>query len=166
MNDTAAAPRSIQWFRLIASLVITQLAGVLGGVFTASSVHSWYPTLEKPWFTPPDAVFPVVWTALYLLMGVALYLVWREGPGRPRVRAGLVAFALQLALNVLWSFCFFGLRSPLLGLADILLLLLALFWTFLAFARVSRPAAALLSPYLLWVCFAALLNAAIWWANG
>ena len=166
MNDNTPATHPIQWFRLISAIIICQLAGVIGAILTNSSVGSWYPTLEQPSFTPPDAVFPVVWTTLYLLMGVALYLVWRRGPERRRVRAGLFAFGIQLTLNVLWSFCFFGLRSPLLGLVDILLLLLAILWTLLAFARVSRTAARLMIPYLVWVAFAFLLNASIWWKNG
>jgi tryptophan-rich sensory protein len=132
-------------------------AAALGALFTTAAVREWYPTLRKPSFTPPDAVFGPVWTLLYALMAVAAWLVWR-GPH------GLVALPLywvQLALNVLWSALFFGRRAPRAGLWCVLLLWAAIAATIAAFARHSHLAAALMLPYLLWVSYAGALNAAI-----
>ena len=129
------------------------------------SVTTWYPTLKKPSFTPPSWVFGPVWTTLYLLMGVSLYLIRTRGTaaGAPGVAGKL--FMLQLLLNALWSFIFFGLRSPGWALVEIVGLWAALMLTIRAVARVSRPAAVLLVPYLLWTSFALVLNAAIWRLN-
>jgi tryptophan-rich sensory protein len=129
----------------------------------AGSDTSW---IDKPWFFPPDVAFPVVWTLLFTLLGVALFLVWRQGPARREVRLALAAFAVQMALNVAWTPAFFGLRAPGLGLVVILALWVAIVGTILLFDRVDRRAAALLVPYLAWVSFAAVLNAEIWRASG
>lgn len=118
--------------------------------------------IDQPWFFPPGIVFPVVWTTLFTLMGVALFLVWREGTERPEVRAALVAFAVQFALNLAWTPVFFGLRRPDLGLVVIVLLFVAVAATVFAFDRVDRRAALLLLPYLVWVAFAGVLNYAIY----
>lgn len=140
------------------------LVGWASGLVTETSVADWYPTLGKPLWTPPNLAFPIAWTILYILMGVAAALTWSAaGPGR-RAQP-MTAFFVQLALNVLWTLLFFGLRNPLLGLIDILLLLAAILWTMLAFRRVSRLAALLLLPYLLWVAFATTLNFEIWRLN-
>ena len=151
--------------RLLISLVAPLLVGGLSGLATARSVTTWYPALRKPPFNPPSWVFGPVWTALYLLMGIALYLVWREGWQRPEVRAAMVLFAVQLALNGVWSLLFFGMRSPALALADVVLLWVAIVATTVAFWRVGTTAGALLLPYLAWVTFAAVLNASLWWLN-
>ena len=139
------------------------LAAALGSAFTAASVGSWYPGLAKPPWTPPAGVFGPVWTALYSLMAVAGWLVWRRG-GEARWGA-LRWFAAQLALNVGWSAIFFGLRLPGPAFAEILVLWLAIAATLVASWRVSRTAGLLLVPYLLWVGFAAALNLAIWRLN-
>jgi tryptophan-rich sensory protein len=137
-------------------------AGV-GGLFTGRSVSTWYRTLSRPDWTPPDRLFGPVWTVLYLSMAVAAWMVWRRGT--PAVTAAMAAFAVQLALNVAWSALFFGLRSPAAGLADIVLLWLAIAATIALFLRVSIPAGLIMLPYLAWVTFAAALNFAIWRMN-
>jgi tryptophan-rich sensory protein len=139
-------------------------AAAISGVTTAAAVADWYPTLSKPSWNPPSWVFGPVWSALYLAMAVAAWLVWLRRKD-VEVRFALGFFAVQLLLNALWSPLFFGLRSPGLGFADIVLLWLALVPTTAAFFRVSRPAGWLFVPYLLWTTFAAALNFAIWRLN-
>jgi len=135
-----------------------------GAVFTSSSVSTWYPTLRKPSWNPPAWIFAPVWTALYLMMAIAAWIVWaRRGFGRGAGALGL--FALQLALNALWSPMFFGLRNPLAGLLDIVPLDAAILATLVCFWRISPVAGALLVPYWLWVNFAAALNFVIWRMN-
>ena len=159
--------RAIRALKLIAALLICQLAGFIGSIFTRTSVQTWYVFLRKPAFTPPDRVFAPVWTALFLMMGAAAFLVWDQAgtAGREKVDRALGAFACQLALNVSWSLVFFGLRSPGGAFAVILILWAAIFWTMARFRQISRPAALLLLPYLLWVSFASVLNAAIFLLN-
>ena len=135
-----------------------------GGAATATSVGTWYAGLAKPAFNPPDWVFGPVWTCLYVTMAVAAWLVWRE-QGFSAGRIPLVLFAVQLALNAVWSGLFFGLRAPGLAFADIVLLWIAILATLIAFGRVSTWAAALLVPYLAWVSFAAALNWTLWRMN-
>lgn len=142
------------------------LVGAVGGLFTQSSVDTWYQELERPSFTPPGWLFGPVWTGLYVLMGVAAYIVWRNGWALATVRVALLWFLAQLVFNGLWSPVFFGLRSPVGGLVVIVPLLLAIVATVRAFWRVSPLAAGLLVPYLLWTAFAAVLNAAIAVLNG
>ncbi len=151
--------------RLVAAIAIPQAVGLTAAVATAAGVSDWYPGLVKPWFTPPSGVFGPAWTLLYLLMGIALWLVWREAGTDDRARPALLAFAVQLALNALWSVLFFGLRSPGLAFAEILVLWGAITLTIVFFRRVSPLAAALLVPYWLWVGFATLLNGSIWILN-
>ena len=151
--------------KLIAAVLLCQGAGLLGTLFTAVGLKSWYGTLQKPSFNPPGWVFGPVWTLLFLLMGVALYLVWNRTPlGKNETRA-MTWFFVQLALNVLWSFCFFALKSPLLGFIEILFLLAAILTTIIAFWKVSRTAGVLLLPYAAWVCFATFLTFSIWRLN-
>jgi len=149
----------------LVAIVLCEAVGLLAGWATQTSVTTWYPTLAKPGFTPPDWVFAPAWTLLYALMGLAAFLVWRRGPQRRRVRTALVAFGGQLALNAGWSFAFFGARSPSLGLVVILGLWAALAWTMARFFRVRPAAGWLLVPYLAWVTYALALNAAIWHLN-
>ncbi|MDE2038021.1 MAG: tryptophan-rich sensory protein [Patescibacteria group bacterium] len=152
-------------FKLIAAVAVSGLAGAVGSLFTAPAIPTWYAALAKPSFAPPNWLFGPVWTVLYLLMGVAAFLVWKKGWNGAGVRRALGAFLLQLALNALWSAAFFGLRSPLWGLADIAALWLAIVATMVLFYKVSKPAAWLLLPYLLWVSFAACLNYSLWTLN-
>jgi translocator protein len=154
-----------QIVRLVVCLVASLLAGAIGGLFTSRAIPTWYATLTKPSFTPPGWLFGPVWTALYLMMGVAAFLVWRSAPGATPVRVALVLFVVQLVLNALWSVAFFGLHSPGGGMVVIALLWLAIAATLLTFSRVSTPAALLLAPYLAWVSFAAVLNWALYRLN-
>ena len=149
---------------LIASTGTCLLVGVSGALVTATSVRDWYPYIEKPSWTPPDAAFGPVWTVLYLLMGVSAWLIWRDSVGRAR-RMALLIFVTQLGLNGIWSFLFFGLRRPGWAALEIVLLWSAIVATMLAFARIRRLAAGLLLPYLLWVSYAAALTFAIWNLN-
>ena len=144
---------------LILSVFVCLGVGALGSAFTASSVAGWYPTLAKPWFTPPSWIFGPVWTVLYVMMGVAAFLVWRRHDVGRAVALG--AFAVQLALNALWSPAFFGLRSVTAGMVVIALLLPAIAVTAALFFRRSKLAGLLMLPYLAWTSFAALLNAAL-----
>jgi tryptophan-rich sensory protein len=162
MASTAA---SREWPWLVAWLALSLLAGVVGGLATASSVGDWYPTLDRPPWTPPNGVFGPVWTLLYLAMGTAAWLVWRRREAE-RVSGALWLFAGQLVLNAAWSLIFFGLRSPGAAAVEVALLVLAVAATLLAFRRISRTAGWLLAPYLAWVCFAAALNLSIWLRNG
>ena len=150
---------------LVAFVAIVLIAGWIGSLATAPNIPTWYAGLAKPAFNPPNAVFPVVWTILYVMMAVAAWLVWRAPAGESR-RLALAAWFVQLALNVLWSFAFFGAQSPLAGLIVIVVLLAAIVVTILAFRRVSGWAALLLAPYLAWVAFATVLNASILSLNG
>lgn len=143
--------------------MVCQLAGVVGAVFTVSQVQIWYPTLIKPPLNPPAWLFGPVWAGLYLLMGIALYLVW-ESHSKDKSRA-LWLFAVQLALNAIWSPVFFGAHSIGSALAIIVLMWSAIVMTILIFKKISKPAAALLVPYILWVSFATYLNFALWWLN-
>ena len=136
----------------------------LGGAVTSLSVGGWYQGLTKPPFNPPDQVFAPVWTALYLMMAVAAWRVWRHRESRGRGR-GLVLFALQLALNLLWSCLFFGLMAVGAALVEIVVLWVAIVATAAAFGHIDRAAGWLMVPYAAWVLFAAVLNAAIWWLN-
>jgi benzodiazapine receptor len=145
---------------VIAILVCFAAAGI-GGLFTARSVPTWYQTIEKPSWTPPSGVFGPVWTVLYLMMGIAAWLVWRKD-GFSGAGPALGVFGVQLALNALWSVLFFGMRNPGAGFAEIILLWVAIVATVALFWRVSALAGALLLPYLAWVTFAAALNGAIW----
>lgn len=156
---------SLQALGLLLWVALCLAAGGLGGLVTTPAIPTWYAQLEKPAWTPPGWLFGPAWTTLYLLMAVAAWLVWRRG-GFAGQRRPLTLFLVQLALNAAWSFLFFGLRNPGLGLAEIVVLWAMIVATLLAFRRVSTAAALLLVPYLLWVTFATALNFEIWRLNG
>lgn len=153
-------------FKLIIAIVVSELAGIIGSVFTAPAISTWYATLVKPELSPPNWLFAPVWTTLFLLMGIAAWLIWRIGLERHDVRLALGIFILQLILNTLWSFIFFGQQNLGLALAEIIVLWLAIVATILAFYKLSRPAAYLLIPYILWVSFAGYLTYSFWALNG
>jgi len=156
MRPAAPRPRSLLILTLFIGAAFT--AGAIGSWATFEHVRTWYPTLAKPAWNPPSWVFGPVWTVLYVLMGTAAWRAWRTGPAaRPLV----VAYFVQLGCNALWSVLFFGLKQPAWALADIVVLGLLLAWMQRGLARVDRVAAWLWLPYLLWVGFAAALNAAI-----
>lgn len=151
--------------KFIIAVVVCELAGIIGSVFTAPSVVGWYAGIVKPALNPPAWIFAPVWTTLFALMGVSAFLIWKKGLKRQDVRIALGIFLAQLVLNTLWSIIFFGLRSPGGALIEIAFLWLAIAATIIAFARVSKPAAWILAPYILWVSFAAYLNYSIWILN-
>ena len=157
---TAARPLPAQILALVVALAICFGAAYLGQLATTPNIDTWYAGLAKPSFNPPNAIFPVVWTVLYAMMAVALWLVWRTPPSAARA-VGIAAFVVQLVLNVAWSWAFFGAHSPLLGLVVIVALIAAIVWTVLSFRRTSGLAAILMLPYLVWVSFATVLNASI-----
>ncbi len=152
----------LNYFKLITSIIICKLAGILGSIFTISSVSSWYITLNKPFFNPPSWVFGPVWALLYLLMGISLYIVWNN---KKRTNKAITIFGIQLILNLLWSILFFGIQSPLLAFIEIMFLWFAILLSIIYFYRISRTAAYLLVPYILWVSFAAILNFSIYILN-
>lgn len=147
--------------KLIISVITCELVGLLGTPFTVSAIPTWYATLNKPFFAPPNWLFGPVWTVLYFMMGIAFYLIWKQGWKKKKVRTAGKYFAAQLALNFIWSPIFFGLRAPLLGLFVIVAMWAAIVLTMKKFYPLLRLAFYLLVPYLLWVSFATLLNAAI-----
>ena len=162
MTTTSTSPFSArtQAIGLAISLAITFFAAWLGNVATMSSLNDWYPTVAKPVWTPPDWVFGPVWSALYLMMACAAWLVWRPGGWRA-AQWPLTLYTLQLALNVLWSVLFFGMQQPTWAAIEIIALWLAIAATLDAFWRRSTVAGLLMTPYLAWVTFAAALNFAI-----
>jgi tryptophan-rich sensory protein len=166
-HDTRHLPRSpfSNAIKLIIAVAVSELAGIIGAVFTTPSVSGWYAGLNRPDLAPPGWVFGPVWTTLFALMGTAAFLVWRKGFGHKGVKVALGIFAGQLVLNTLWSIIFFGLRSPGGACIVIFFLWLAILATIISFARYSKPAAWLLVPYILWVSFAAYLNYAFWSLN-
>jgi len=151
--------------KLIISILICQLAGVIGSIVTVPAVDSWYIDLKKPFFTPPSWVFAPVWTILYLLMGIALYLIWSKVTANREFKEAIKMFSVQLVLNVSWSVVFFGSKSPLLGMLVIIVLWVAIALTIKKFNKISKLAGSLLIPYILWVSYAILLNLSIWWLN-
>lgn len=157
--------KKVDWIALFGFIVISQAAGVAGSIFTAPAIPGWYAALAKPELVPPSWVFAPVWTTLFIFMGIAAFIVWRAGFRKRQVRVALGVFFVQLLLNMLWSILFFGLQSPALALTEILVLWVAILTTIVVFAKLSRTAALLLVPYLLWVSFATYLNFAIWMLN-
>ena len=147
--------------------VLTCVAiGYLSGQVTQSSIKTWYPDLVKPSFNPPNWIFAPVWGLLYIMMGIAAGLVWsRIDFEREAVRKALIFFVIQLALNSLWSFLFFGLKNPMLAGIEIVLLWLMIYETYIKFGKIDKIAGYLFIPYILWVSLAAVLNASIWWFN-
>jgi benzodiazapine receptor len=151
--------------KLLISIIVCECAGVIGSIFTTGAIPTWYASLQKPAFTPPNWLFAPAWTTLYLLMGIAAFIIWRKGLDDKQVRTALIIFAIQLVLNILWSIAFFGMEAPLYGLIVIILLWVAILITILSFWKISSAAAWLLVPYILWVSFATALNTSIWLLN-
>jgi tryptophan-rich sensory protein len=149
----------------ISSIGLCLAMGALGSIFTAPAIQGWYGSLIKPSFNPPDWVFGPVWTLLYILMGIALYLVLIKGKDASGVKKGVQIFLIQLMLNVAWSYLFFYLKSPFYAFLEILLLWAAIFLTMRQFKKLDIRAVWLLVPYILWVSFAAFLNYTIWRLN-
>jgi len=151
--------------KLIVAIAVCQLAGIVGSFFTTPAISGWYDGLVRPVLNPPSWIFGPVWITLYLLMGIALYLIWQQGLNRKEVKVAMVVFGIQLVLNALWSIVFFGLQNPGLAFVDILLLWISILLSIILFYKISKPASYLLIPYILWVSFAGYLNYAIWTLN-
>ena len=145
----------------MSSVGVCFLAAGIGSLFTTSAIDTWYTTLQKPFFSPPNWIFGPVWTLLYLLMGISLYMVWvAKTEGRLR-RQGITFFLIQLVLNAFWSMLFFGLKSPEAAFIEIIILWFAILLTIKYFLQISKPAGRLLLPYIVWVSFAIVLNLSI-----
>jgi tryptophan-rich sensory protein len=151
--------------RLLGAILSCELVGILATPFTISAIPTWYASLHKPFFSPPNWIFGPVWTILYALMGVSVYLILMQTGKKIRKTQALRLFTIQLLLNFLWSLLFFGLHSPILGLVDIIAMWIFIVLTIKTFYAISRVAGYLLIPYLLWVSFALLLNASIFVLN-
>ena len=154
-------------YKRILVVVATCLAiGYFSGMATRSSITTWFPTLVKPIFNPPNWVFAPVWSMLYIMMGIAAGLVWnRIETNKEAVKKALVFFAIQLALNAAWSVIFFYFHNPFLALIEVILFWLLIFETHIQFKKIDKTAGLLFIPYLAWVSFAIVLNASIWWLN-
>jgi len=162
MSHASTTHSSRHYGALLAFLLLTQAAGAAGGLVTYPQIAGWYAQLAKPSFNPPGWIFGPVWTTLYVLMAVAAWRVWRVAGLRSRP---MIVFFVQLALNTAWSFIFFGAHAVGWALAEVAVLLLIIVWTAIAFVRRDRAAGLLMLPYVAWVSFATLLNAAIWKLN-
>lgn len=136
-------------------------AGLIGTIFTYSSIPTWYAFLHKPFFNPPNWIFGPVWTLLYIMMGIAAYLIWEKGWGKKEVQQSLLYFALQLGFNTAWSIVFFGYHSPWKAFIVIVILWFLILETIIRFTKLSKTAAWLLVPYIAWVSFASILNLAV-----
>jgi tryptophan-rich sensory protein len=151
--------------KLLIALILPQIAGVIGSLFTMPATQTWYMNINKPWFTPPNWLFGPVWITLFVLMGVALWLVWRQPKESPNKNFALFLFAMQLILNTFWSIIFFGWGQFGLAFLEIIVLWIMVFATALVFAKQSKWAGALLIPYILWLTLASALNYQIWTLN-
>ena len=155
-----------KFVKIAIALVVCLAVGYSASTVTRPSVETWYPTIAKPVFNPPNWIFMPVWTLLYILMAVAAGLVWDKiKEQNEEVKKALGFFLIQLTLNAVWSYLFFGLKNPMLALIEIALLWLMIYETYLKFVKINKTAGYLLIPYLAWVGFAAVLNAGIWWLN-
>lgn len=143
---------------LIGAILLCYLAGVIGSLFTFRAISTWYKKIRKPFFNPPDFVFGPVWTLLYTLMGISLFLIWQHGFLNLQVVRASQVFYVQLTLNAIWSYFFFGRKEFWLAFGEIIFLLLIIIWTMILFWPISRIAAILFIPYILWVSFASILN--------
>ncbi|MDD1727560.1 MAG: tryptophan-rich sensory protein [Methanospirillum sp.] len=146
---------------LIGCIFLPIMVGVIGSLVTLSSVSTWYASLIKPVFAPPNWLFGPVWTLLYILMGISLWLIIRNGIEDQTVRKGFIIFIAQLLVNLFWSLAFFGMQSPVMGFITIIILVILIVFTIRTFKTISLPAAYLLIPYLCWTCIATVLNLSI-----
>ncbi|MFW6194445.1 MAG: TspO/MBR family protein [Halobacteriota archaeon] len=147
------------------SIGICLAAGFIGSIFTTPAIPVWYATLQKPFFTPPNWVFGPAWTTLYILMGIALFLVWNKGIQDRKVQVAMGVFGVQLVLNSLWSILFFGMQNPFYAFIEVIILWFAILATIILFYGIDKRASFLLVPYILWVSFASVLNYYVWILN-
>jgi translocator protein len=151
--------------KLIISIALPLLVGAVSGFFTSSGVTGWYANANKPWFNPPNWIFAPVWTLLYIMMGIALFIVWKAETKSATRQSALIFFAAQLTLNFFWSFIFFKLQLTGWAFIEIITMWIMILLTILWFGKISNAAAWLLVPYISWVSFASVLNYAIWKLN-
>jgi tryptophan-rich sensory protein len=149
----------------VLSILLPLIVGGVSGFFTTGSIEGWYITLNKPWFNPPNWIFGPVWTLLYLMMGIAFFLIWKSDAPTDTKKIAITVYFVQLVLNFAWSLIFFYMEQPGWALVDILLMWAAILYTILVFGKISSAAAWLLVPYICWVSFATVLNFAIWKLN-
>lgn len=155
----------INWLKLVVSIVISEGVGLAGSIFTFQAIPTWYAALNKPPITPPNWFFAPIWTSLYFLMGIALYFVWNKGLGAKGSKLAITLFFIQLFLNFLWSFIFFGEKSLLFGAIEIVFLWYFILATTIEFRDIDRRAGYIMFPYLSWTTLATVLNISILWIN-
>ena len=153
------------WIKAVIAVLIPLLTGGISGYFTATSVGTWYTQINKPTWNPPNQIFAPVWTILYIMMGIALFLIWKSNANAADKKKAIIIWSMQMLLNFLWSFIFFNQHLIGLALADIAGMWFFILITIFAFAKINKTAAWLLVPYIAWVSFAGVLNFAIWWLN-
>jgi translocator protein len=151
--------------KFIISVIVPVCAGLIGAIFTTGAIPTWYASLVKPALSPPNWIFAPVWTSLYILMGIAAFLVWRKGLKHKGVKTALALFIGQLVLNLFWSIIFFGLHNAFLAFIEIAALWISIVLTIIYFYKVSKAAGILLLPYIIWVSFASYLSYSIWILN-
>jgi tryptophan-rich sensory protein len=156
--------KTVDVVKLIIAVVVPLAVGFGSSLFIGNSIETWYAALNKPWFTPPNALFGPIWTVLYILMGVALFLVWRSPRNRTR-DIGIALFVAQLVVNAIWTLAFFGEQNILYGLLTIVPLWILIAATIYQFYKVDKRASYLLVPYIVWVRIAAALNASVYLLN-
>jgi tryptophan-rich sensory protein len=151
--------------KLVASILIPLIIGFLGSSATMAEIPTWYAALSKPSWSPPNWLFGPVWTTLYILMGISLYLVWSKGLDRRDVRFAILIFGVQLLLNMLWSVVFFSYHALFGSFILILILWISILANIIAFYVISKPAGILLVPYIVWVSIASYLNYSVYILN-
>ncbi len=156
--------KEINWISLLACVGGVLLIGTISGLANAGSINGWFSTLNKPSFNPPNYLFGPVWTTLYILMGISLYLIL-QSPRTDSRNTALIIFAFQMVLNFSWSFLFFYFKWPGIAFMEIIVMWIAIIMMILTFYRISNTAAYLQIPYLMWVSFASILNGTIWYLN-
>jgi translocator protein len=157
LNETTIM-KARRYLILLGFILVCNAAGSIGSIATYPNIAGWYASLQKPFFTPPNWLFGPVWTTLFTLMGISLFIIWEKTGLRKKGRAAFRAFLLQMGLNVLWSFLFFGLRSPLYGLICIIPMWLAILYMIIQYWKIDRRAAWMMVPYIAWVTVATALN--------
>ncbi len=156
--------KAIDWRKLLLAIFVCESAGIIGSIFTTSAISTWYSTLQKPSFSPPNWLFGPMWVILYALMGISLYLIWKSKPSLQKGFAEKL-FYTQLILNAAWSVIFFGIQSPVMAFLEIVVLWVLILITILNVGKLNKTAGFVLIPYLVWVFFAALLNISIVFLN-
>lgn len=151
--------------KFIFSISICLSAGIIGSLLSFDAINTWYVTLNKPWFVPSGQLISIIWTGIYILMGISLYIVLTKDLSKNNVRNGLVLFALQLIMNATWTYLFFGLQSLLLGFIGIIILWFLVFVTINKFYYISKKSAYILVPYIIWLTIALLINLSLYLVN-